>query len=125
MAASWQSCVYIFKLRAASCKPQATSGKPRAASFKLQAASDKLSNIFSLVKFPVASSERLYPSAFMNLSSACLNNFPCILWDIIQSPIRYPIALYGTLPYMSIYGFTKETYRNANQICSTACNQRR
>ena len=57
MAASWQSCVYIFKLRAASSKLQAASDKPRAASIKLQAASGKLSNIFSLVKFPETSVE--------------------------------------------------------------------
>ena len=39
---------------------QAASFKPRAASIKLQAASGKLSNIFSFIKFPVSSSERLY-----------------------------------------------------------------
>ena len=49
-----------FKRRAASFKLQAASGKPRAASFKLQAASYKLSNIFSFIKFPVSSGERLY-----------------------------------------------------------------
>ena len=41
-------------------KPQAASCKRRAASCKLQAASGKLPNNFSLVKFPVSSSERLY-----------------------------------------------------------------
>ena len=49
-----------YKLRAASFKLQAASDKPRAASFKLQAASYKLSNIFSFIKFPVSSGERLY-----------------------------------------------------------------
>ena len=53
----------LFSLRASSAKlrkPQAASCKRRAASCKLQAASGKLPNIFSLVKFPVSSSERLY-----------------------------------------------------------------
>ena len=49
-----------YKRRAASFKLQATSFKPRATSFKLQAASGKLSNIFSFIKFPVSSGERLY-----------------------------------------------------------------
>ena len=47
-------------LRAPSFKLQAASFKPRAASIKLQAASGKLFNIFSLIKFPVSSDERLY-----------------------------------------------------------------
>jgi len=30
------------------------------------------------------------------------------MWDIIQSPIRYPIDLYAILPYMSIMGLPKK-----------------
>ena len=30
------------------------------------------------------------------------------MWDIFQSPIRYPIALYVILPYMSIMGLPKK-----------------
>ena len=43
-----------------SGKLQATSSKLQAPSYKRQAASGKLPNIFSLVKFPETSVERLY-----------------------------------------------------------------
>ena len=62
----------VTRLGATSYKPQASSTKlierqaasfkPRAASIKLQAASYKLSNIFSFIKFPVSSGERLSTS---------------------------------------------------------------
>ena len=60
----------VTRLDGTSRKPQASSTKlieqqaaslkPRATSNKLQAASYKLSNIFSFIKFPVSSGERLY-----------------------------------------------------------------